>query len=92
MTIEIVDLGDWGAATLVSEYDPHGDTIRINARAIAVVRGALGDAEARCFTAVAIAHERFHRAYPDASEVQALAAAREATGVDPARFEALLAR
>ena len=92
MTIEIADLGDWGAATLVSEYDPQGDSIRINSRAIAVVRGALGDAAARNFTTVAIAHERHHRAFPHASEAQAHAAAREATGIDPALYEALLAR
>ena len=92
MTIEIVDLGDWGAATLVSEYDPQDDTIRINARAVARVRSDLGDAGARRFTTVAIAHECHHRAFPHASEAQAHAAAREVTGIDPALFEALLAR
>jgi hypothetical protein len=92
VTIEIVDLGDWGAATLVSEYDPQDDTIRINARAVAIVQRCLGVAEARRFTMVAIAHERHHRAFPHASEAQAHAAARETTGIDPAPFEALLAR
>ena len=92
MTIEIADLGDWGAATLVSEYDPQRDTIRINSSAIARIRGVLGDAEAKRFTTVAIAHERHHRTFPHASEAQAHAAAREATGIDPALFEALLAR
>lgn len=92
MTIEIADLGDWGAATLVSEYDPQCDTIRINARAIAAIREVLGDAAVQRFTTVAIAHECHHRAFPHASEAEAHAAAREATGIDPAPFEALLAR
>lgn len=92
MTIEIADLGDWGAATLVAEYDSRCDTIRVNARAIAIIREALGDLEARKFTTVAIAHERHHRAFPRATEAQAHAAARDTTGIDPAPYEALLAR
>jgi len=92
MTIEIADLGAWGAATLVSEYDPEGDAIRVNARAVARVRRALGDAAAESFVALAIAHERFHREYPDASERDVVAHAERATSVDARRFEIALAR
>ena len=34
IAIELADLGMWGDATLVSEYDPDGPVIRINARAL----------------------------------------------------------
>ena len=34
VAIELADLGDWGDAALVSEYDPDGPVIRINTRAI----------------------------------------------------------
>jgi hypothetical protein len=51
VTLECVDLGDWGAATLVAEYDP-----RVNARVFdrpnaGVANGALEHA---------IAHELYH--------------------------------
>jgi hypothetical protein len=56
VTIECVDLGDWGAATLVAEYDPRGSAIRVNARVFdrpnaGVANGALEHA---------IAHELYH--------------------------------
>jgi len=54
--IEVVDLGDWGRATLVAEYDPHGPTIRVNARA--VTRGCAD--ERRRAIDLAIAHELYH--------------------------------
>jgi hypothetical protein len=92
VTIEIVDLGAWGAATLVSEYDPDGDAIRVNARAVERVRRALGDVEAETFVALAIEHERFHRAHPTASERDAVANAERATNADARRFEIALAR
>jgi hypothetical protein len=50
VTIERADLGDWGSATLVAEYDPDGPTIRLNARL------RLDDAERMR----AIAHELYH--------------------------------
>jgi hypothetical protein len=34
VAIELADLGDWGTATLVAEYDPAGPVIRINSRAV----------------------------------------------------------
>ncbi len=89
MTIEVTDLGRWGAALLVAEYDAEADAIRVDARAVACVRRALGDAEADRFTAAAIAHEAYHRAHPDATEADAHAAAA-AVGCDPARYERLL--
>ena len=45
--VELADLGDWGSANLVAEYDPHGPVIRVN------IRGS-GCAER------AIAHELYH--------------------------------
>ncbi len=90
MTVEVVDLGDWGAATLVSEYDPHDDAIRINARAVAAIGDACGAAEAERFVAAAVAHERHHRAYPRASEADAHAAACGAVGCDVRAYEAIL--
>ncbi len=31
--VEVADLGDWAAVTLVAEYDPDGPVIRVNERA-----------------------------------------------------------
>ncbi len=90
MTIEVCDLGDWGAAWLLAEYDPSGDAIRVNARVVERVRAALGDAAAESFIACAVAHERFHRDHPGASERDAHAYAHEHTGADPRAFEAVL--
>ena len=47
--IEIVDLGDWGPARLIAEYDPKGPAIRVNAREIR-----------RIDVDRAIAHELYH--------------------------------
>ena len=33
MRVELADLGDWAAVTLVAEYDPDGPVIRVNERA-----------------------------------------------------------
>ena len=63
VAIEIADLGDWGAATLVSEYDPSGPRIAINERAIERYRSACGElssCDVRAFIDVAIAHELYH--------------------------------
>jgi hypothetical protein len=56
IAIELADLGDWGAATLVSEYDPDGPVIRINARAIP----AGSSCEVREHVDRAVAHELYH--------------------------------
>ena len=87
MTVEIVDLGTWGAASLLAEYDPASDAIRVNARAVDAVRRALGEGHARCFTTVAIAHEAHHRAHPHASEAEVRAAVASATGIDAGPYE-----
>ena len=61
--VEIADLGDWGAATLYSEYDPSGPRIVINERAIERYRvacGELNSCDVRAFIDVAIAHELYH--------------------------------
>ena len=47
LRIERADLGDWGTARLVAEYDPAGPTIRVDER-------VAGDVER------AIAHELYH--------------------------------
>jgi hypothetical protein len=48
--VELADLGDWAAVTLVAEYDPDGPVIRVNERALPT--GAVIDH--------AIAHELYH--------------------------------
>ena len=90
MTVEIADLGRWGAASLVAEYDPSDDAIRVNVRAVAAIRAALGDGEAERFVTVAIAHERFHRDHPGATEAAAHAFARTTCDADPATYERIL--
>jgi hypothetical protein len=47
--VELADLGDWAAVTLLAEYDPDGPVIRVNER-------ALPD----CAIDRAIAHELYH--------------------------------
>ena len=63
VVVELADLGDWGAATLVSEYDPRGPAIRINERAIERYRaacGTLSSCDVRELIDFAIAHELYH--------------------------------
>lgn len=58
VAIELADLGDWGTATLVAEYDPAGPLVRINARALPA-----GPAAAvRAHVDRAVAHELYHHA------------------------------
>jgi len=90
LNVEVTDIGAWGRATLVAEYDPECNTIRVNARAVEHVRAALGDAETERFVAYAVAHERFHYEHPLASEAAAHDHARARCDLDPARFEAVL--
>jgi len=90
VTVEVCDLGTWQPLVLAAEYDAERDAIRINVRAVARVRRALGNAAAERFVACAIAHERFHRACPGATEAEAHAYARAATGSDPRTFEEVL--
>jgi hypothetical protein len=56
VAIELADLGDWGDATLVSEYDPEGPVIRINTRALP----AGSSCAVREHIDAAIAHELYH--------------------------------
>jgi hypothetical protein len=86
----VCDLGVWGGAALLAEFDSCDDAIRVNARAVACVRRALGDVAAKRFVACAVAHERFHREHPGCAEADAHAFARATTGDDPASFEAVL--
>ena len=46
--VELADLGDWAAVTLVAEYDPDGPVIRVDARAPSAA------------VEHAIAHELYH--------------------------------
>jgi hypothetical protein len=42
--VELADLGDWAAVTLVAEYDPDGPVIRVNERALwRILRQAQND-------------------------------------------------
>ena len=54
--VEVADLGDWGNDELRSEYDPHGPTIRINARMVDALAAQARDR----FTVLAIGHELYH--------------------------------
>jgi hypothetical protein len=56
VAIELADLGTWGDATLVSEYDPDGPVIRINSRAIP----AGSSCDVREHIDRAVAHELYH--------------------------------
>ncbi len=56
VAVELADLGDWGSATLVSEYDPAGPVIRINTRALP----AGSSCAVREHIDAAIAHELYH--------------------------------
>lgn len=85
--VELVDFGDAGVS-LLAEYDSENDTIRINARAVARVRSSAGSAQAEAFVACAVAHERFHRDDPQASEAAAHEHVRRTIGGEPLRFEA----
>ncbi len=74
VAIELADLGDWGTATLVSEYDPAGPVIRINTRALP----SGSSCAVRDHIDAAIAHELYHHAEA-AGEIERLRtrAARE---------------
>jgi hypothetical protein len=56
VTVEFADLGDWGGAALISEYEPSGPAIRINLRMLARCDASLKNA----LIDFAIAHELFH--------------------------------
>jgi hypothetical protein len=56
VAIELADLGDWGAAALISEYDPDGPVIRINTREIPAGSSCI----VREHIDGAIAHELYH--------------------------------
>ncbi|HVS46880.1 MAG TPA: hypothetical protein VMS32_09455 [Verrucomicrobiae bacterium] len=88
VAVEFSDLGKWERDELRSEYDPHGPTIRINAR----VADALSlDARER-FVALAIGHELYHHRerigevarHPDRATREAAADAFARELVEPA--------
>ena len=56
IAIELADLGSWGDAALVSEYDPDGPVIRINTRELPT--GSSCDVREHIDRAVA--HELYH--------------------------------
>lgn len=61
--VVIDDLGTWGGrARVLAECDPETSTIRIDRRAIALVRSRGGEGAERAFIAYAIAHELAHAA------------------------------
>jgi hypothetical protein len=54
--VEVADLGDWGTARLIAEYDPAGPAIRVNERALP--HGS--SCEVRDAIDRAVAHELYH--------------------------------
>jgi hypothetical protein len=56
IAIELADLGSWGDAALVAEYDPDGPVIRINARTLPVGSSCA----VREHVDRAVAHELYH--------------------------------
>ncbi len=56
VAIELADLGTWGDAVLVSEYDPDGPVMRINTRALP--HGS--SCAVRDHVDAAIEHELYH--------------------------------
>ena len=55
VAIELADLGDWGATSLIAEYDPAGPLVRVNVRALPAT-------EVRAHVDRAVAHELYHHA------------------------------
>ena len=62
LRVEIADLGVWGGAVLISEYDGQAGTVRVNARALAAfgATAGAGRADIEQLRNFAIAHELFH--------------------------------
>ena len=56
VAIELADLGAWGTATLVAEYDPDGPVIRVNERALPTGSSCV----VREHIDRAVAHELYH--------------------------------
>jgi hypothetical protein len=100
LRVELAELGQWSSATLISEYDRAGRTIRINADAVRRVREALGDAGADALVAAAVGHELYHHEVAEgrlaaaadraSDEREASRFARLQYGIDPQRFERVL--
>lgn len=57
--VALDDLGDWGAATLIAEYDPDGPSIRINVQALERLCGFDVAARSRLIEE-AVGHELYH--------------------------------
>jgi hypothetical protein len=87
VNLELANLGKWGSARLLAEFDPESAAIRVDAAAYELVRARLGEAAAERFVAYALAHERFHAGHPACGETEAHEFARAQTGVDRAYFE-----
>jgi hypothetical protein len=56
IAIRFLELGDWGDCELLSEYDPAGPEIRINAKVAAKLSGG----ELERFVSLAAGHELYH--------------------------------
>ena len=96
LRVEVDALGDWGSVVLISEYDHQARCIRVDARALELVRFRLGDAARDEFLAAAVAHELYHHEVAEgrvrastraAHERQARAYARKRYGIDASPFE-----
>lgn len=87
LSIAFRDLGDWGSAGLLAEYEPRARSIAIDTATCARLRERRGAEFAERFVTCAIVHEVFHYRFGRASEAAAHAFVRELTGEDPHSFE-----
>jgi hypothetical protein len=62
LAVEVADLGDWGAAALVSEYDRAARAIRVNRRVLEREEALRGTSARAGLFLHAIAHELYHHA------------------------------
>jgi hypothetical protein len=62
LAVEVADLGDWGAAALVAEYDRAARAIRVNRRVLEREEALRGTSARAGLFLHAIAHELYHHA------------------------------
>jgi len=90
LRVRFGDLGEWGSAALLSEYDPETRTITVNACVMRRLYASRGAHFAARFASCAVLHELHHYRGPGASEAAAHAFAHAVCGDDPRLFEAVL--
>ena len=99
LRVDIVMLGDWGSARLLSEYDHAARTIRVDGASLAAIRDRGGAHAGVAFVAAAVAHELYHhdvavgriaRSSRTEEEVHACERVLRRYGIDASIFEAAL--